>query len=79
MSFGEKLYNLRSEQGVFQKELATHLHISVSAISSYENDIHLPDLKTLGGNRPVLSCIHGLSAGPHGIHCPHRRHGQPTA
>lgn len=48
MSFGEKLYNLHSEQGVFQKELATHLHISVSAISSYENDIHLPDLKTLG-------------------------------
>ncbi len=48
MNFGEKLYNLRSKQGVFQKELAAYLHISVSAISSYENDIHLPDLKTLG-------------------------------
>lgn len=48
MNFGEKLYDLRSKQGVFQKELAAHLHISVSAISSYENNIHLPDLKTLG-------------------------------
>lgn len=48
MNFGEKLYNLRSKQGVFQKELAAYLHVSISAVSSYENDVHLPDLKTLG-------------------------------
>ncbi|MDE6517335.1 MAG: helix-turn-helix domain-containing protein [Acetatifactor sp.] len=48
MNFGEKLYNLRTKQGVYQKELAAHLHISISAISSYENDIHFPDIKTLG-------------------------------
>jgi len=47
MNFGEKLYNLRSKQGVFQKELAAYLHVSISAISSYENDIHFPELKTL--------------------------------
>lgn len=47
MNFGEKLYNLRSKQGVFQKELAAYLHISISAISSYENDVHFPDLKML--------------------------------
>ncbi len=48
MNFGEKLYNLRTKHGVYQKELAAHLHISISAISSYENDIHFPDIKTLG-------------------------------
>lgn len=47
MSLGEKLYNLRTKQGVFQKELAAYLHVSISAISSYENDVHSPDLKTL--------------------------------
>lgn len=48
MSFGEKLYRLRTERGVYQKELAAHLHMSISAVSSYENDVHFPDLKTLG-------------------------------
>lgn len=48
MSFGEKLYRLRSEHGVYQKELAAYLHMSISAVSSYENDVHFPDLKTLG-------------------------------
>lgn len=48
MNFGEKLYNLRTKQGVFQKELAAYLHVSISAISSYENNVHFPDLKTLG-------------------------------
>lgn len=47
MNFGEKLYYLRTKQGVFQKELAAYLHLSISAVSSYENDVHSPDLKTL--------------------------------
>lgn len=48
MSLGEKLYRLRTERGIFLKELAAYLHMSISAVSSYENDVHLPDLKTLG-------------------------------
>lgn len=48
MKIGERLYNLRTKQGVYQKELAAYLNLSVSAISSYENDKHLPDIKTLG-------------------------------
>lgn len=47
MSLGEKLYRLRTERGIYQKELAAELHMSISGISSYENDIHVPDIKTL--------------------------------
>ena len=47
MSLGEKLYRLRTERGIYQKELAAELHMSISGISSYENDIHFPDIKTL--------------------------------
>lgn len=47
MDFGEKLYRLRVERGIYQKQLAALLHVSVGTISNYENGIHSPDLKTL--------------------------------
>lgn len=47
MDFGEKLYRLRIERGIYQKQLAVYLHVSVGTISNYENGIHSPDLKTL--------------------------------
>ncbi len=47
MNFGEKLYRLRVERGIYQKQLAAYLHVSVGTISNYENGIHSPDLKTL--------------------------------
>lgn len=47
MDFGEKLYRLRIERGIYQKQLAAYLHVSVGTISNYENGIHSPDLKTL--------------------------------
>lgn len=47
MEFSEKLYRLRLEKGIYQKELAAHLHVSIGTISNYENGIHSPDLKTL--------------------------------
>lgn len=47
MDFGEKLYRLRVERGIYQKQLAAYLHVSVGTISNYENGIHSPDLKTL--------------------------------
>lgn len=47
MEFGEFLTKLRKERGILQKELAAHLHMSVSTISSYENGVHTPDLDTL--------------------------------
>ena len=45
MNLGEKLYRLRTERGIYQKELAAELHLSISAISSYENGVHSPDIK----------------------------------
>lgn len=47
MDFGEKLYRLRVSRGIYQKQLAVYLHVSVGTISNYENGIHSPDLKTL--------------------------------
>lgn len=47
MEFGERLYRLRLERGVYQKELAIFLHVSIGTVSNYENGVHSPDLKTL--------------------------------
>ena len=47
MEFGEKLYRLRIARGVYQKQLAAYLHVSVGTVSNYENGIHFPDLRTL--------------------------------
>ncbi len=47
MSFGEKLFQLRTERGIYQKELAEYLAVSVGTISNYENGVHNPDLETL--------------------------------
>ncbi len=46
-SFGNKLYNLRTQQNIGQKEFANYLHVSVSTISNYENNVHEPDLPTM--------------------------------
>lgn len=47
MNLGEKLCRLRTERGIYLKELAAELHLSISAVSSYENGVHSPDIKTL--------------------------------
>ena len=47
MEFGEKLYRLRVERGIYQKQLASYLHVTVGTISNYENGVHSPYLKTL--------------------------------
>lgn len=47
MTFGQRLINLREEKGIFQKELAAHLNVSISTISNYENDVHFPDIAIL--------------------------------
>ncbi len=47
VSFGNKLYTLRTKKKVGQKEFANYLHVSVSTVSNYENNVHEPDLPTL--------------------------------
>ena len=46
-SFGEILTSLREERGIYQKELAAILKVSVGTISNYENNIHFPDQEAL--------------------------------
>lgn len=47
MSFGSTLTKLRTERGIFQKELSTYLKVSIGTISNYEKDRHFPDPETL--------------------------------
>ena len=46
-SFGEILTSLREERGIYQKELAAILKVSVGTVSNYENNIHFPDHEAL--------------------------------
>ncbi len=47
MDFGETLAKLRAEKGIYQKELAAALNVSVGTVSNYEKGVHFPDLSTL--------------------------------
>ena len=47
MTFGQRLIELREEQGIFQKELAAQMNVSISTVSNYENDVHYPDVTIL--------------------------------
>ncbi|MDR2043238.1 MAG: helix-turn-helix domain-containing protein [Clostridium sp.] len=47
MDFGQSLLTLRNEKGVYQKELAAYLNVSIGTVSNYENGVHSPDLETL--------------------------------
>ena len=44
---GTTLASLRVEKGLVQKQMAASLNLSISAISSYENNVHAPDLSML--------------------------------
>ncbi len=47
MNIGQTLTELRVEKGMYQKELAYHLNLSIGTISNYEKGVHSPDLVTL--------------------------------
>lgn len=47
MDIGQTITNLRIERGIYQKELATALKVSVGTISNYEKGRHYPDPLTL--------------------------------
>lgn len=47
MNFGDVLFQLRTERGIYQKELAEYLSVSIGTISNYENGVHFPDLNSL--------------------------------
>lgn len=47
MDIGQILTRLRAEKGIYQKELALYLNVSIGTISNYEKGVHAPDLNTL--------------------------------
>lgn len=47
MNFGRMLRTLRNERRLGQKDLANLLHVSISSISNYENNVHEPEFETL--------------------------------
>lgn len=47
MEFGKVISELRAEKGIYQKELANYLKVSIGTISNYEQGIHSPDFDTL--------------------------------
>ena len=57
MAISDKLTLLRESKGVYQKELAAYLKVSIGTISNYENGVHEPDLVTLG----KLADFYGVS------------------
>ena len=47
MNYGDILFQLRADRGIYQKQLAEYLSVSIGTISNYENGVHCPDLSTL--------------------------------
>lgn len=47
MSISTILKDLRIENGIYQKELAAYLNVSIGTISNYEQGVHDPNLDTL--------------------------------
>ena len=45
--FGERLYQLRTQRGLSQAELASHLNKSKQSVSNWENDNILPSIDVL--------------------------------
>ena len=47
VTLGSRILALRKQKNIGQKEFAIYLHVSISTISNYENNVHEPDLPTL--------------------------------
>ena len=47
MTLGEKLYILRTRQGMTQEQLAEKLQVSRQSISKWESDATIPDFDKL--------------------------------
>lgn len=45
MTTGERIQNLRKQQGLSQEQLASMLHVSRQTVSKWESDTHLPELE----------------------------------
>ena len=57
MNIGNKIRELRKQQGITQEQLADSIGISFQAVSKWENNIALPDITLV----PVLASYFGVS------------------
>ena len=57
MNIGNKIRELRKQQGITQEQLAESIGISFQAVSKWENNIALPDIALV----PVLASYFGVS------------------
>lgn len=57
MNIGNKIRELRKQQGITQEQLAESIGISFQAVSKWENNIALPDITLV----PVLASYFGVS------------------
>lgn len=58
MDVGHILAALRTQRGIYQKEIALYLNVSIGTVSNYEKNIHYPDLDTLS----KLADYYGVTA-----------------
>lgn len=56
MTLGQKLKELRSKNGLTQKDLADKLHVSFQTVSKWENGENEPDIATLKELAALFSC-----------------------
>ena len=47
MTIGEKIYTLRTQNGMTQEQLAEKMGVSRQAISKWESDVSVPELNKL--------------------------------
>ncbi|HEY5584338.1 MAG TPA: helix-turn-helix transcriptional regulator [Ruminiclostridium sp.] len=47
MKFGDIIEEIRQDKGLYQKDLAKILNVSVATISHYESNINMPDIETI--------------------------------
>lgn len=57
IEIGQRIKSLRTEKGITQEELASHLGLSYQAISKWENNISSPDIQLL----PLISVYFGVT------------------
>lgn len=47
MKLGDMIQEIRQDKGLYQKDLAKLLNVSVATISHYESGINMPDIETI--------------------------------
>ncbi len=47
MSFGERLRELRLQEGLYQKDIAEFLNVKIATVSAWEKNINEPDITTI--------------------------------